>query len=357
MNIALDNRVKEFSGIGIYTKSLYNEYKKQGHSVYLYNDNICISRFSCLGKYIKFALRILKEQININRWLKMNNVKIYHVTKNIGVPFFTTCPVLVTIHDIIPHLYANKYLSNILERIYYELAIRISIYRSQKIITISDFSKQELIKYYNVPSTKIAVIPLAFNSCFRVLKNDTYKEVLRQKYNLQTKYILTIGGSEYRKNIQRLINVYQNKDFENYELVIIGGKWRNIDLSKKYKQNKKIKFITDVEEKDLVLLYNMAEIFVFPSFYEGFGIPILEAMACGTAVITSNVSSMPEVAGDAALYFNPYDEKDMKDTILKVLNDVRLRNEMIDRGLKRIKEYSWSKCAEKILLVYGDLLN
>lgn len=356
MNIALDNRAKEFSGIGIYTRSLCDEYKKQGHTVYLYNDNIRISRFSWLGKYIKFALRILKEQININHWLKLNNVKIYHVTKNLGVPFITKCPVIVTIHDIIPHIYSNEYLSNIIERIYYELAIRVSIYRSRKIITISEFSKQELIKYYNVSPSKIVVIPLAFNTCFKVLKKELYRGVIEKKYNIKTKYILTIGGSEYRKNIQRLINVYQNNDFDNYELVIIGGKWRNIDLSTKYKQNKKIKFITDVEETDLVLLYNMAEVFVFPSFYEGFGIPILEGMACGTAVITSNVSSMPEVAGDAALYFDPYDEKDIACKIKLVLNNSKLREELVTKGLNRIKTYSWEKCANETLMLYSRII-
>ena len=178
---------------------------------------------------------------------------------------------------------------------------------------------------------------------------------VKERYRLYKKYILAIGGSEYRKNIQRLINVYLKNFRDDYELIVVGGKWRDIDLAKKY-QGENIKFITGVPEEDLIAIYNMADAFVFPSFYEGFGIPVLEGMACGVPVVTSNVSSMPEVGGDAAIYFNPYDENDIAEKIKMVLDDKQLREEMILKGVEKVKEYSWEKCARETLKVYEEAL-
>ena len=289
-------------------------------------------------------------------WFKKNSLELYHVPKNTGVPFFHNIPVVVTIHDIIPHVFPDKYLSNILERIWYKLAIRVSIHRSDKILTISNFSKEELIRYYDVDSSKIEIVSLAYNKAFRKIEDKSMLNDVKERYRLNNKYILAIGGSEYRKNIQRLINVYLKNFRDDYELIVVGGKWRDIDLSKKYQGNN-IRFITGVPEEDLIAIYNMASVFVFPSFYEGFGIPVLEGMACGVPVVTSNVSSMPEVGGDAAIYFNPYDEKDMAEKIRQVLDDKQLRKTMIAKGLEKVKEYSWDKCARETLKVYEKVLS
>lgn len=351
MKIALDNRAIHFSGIGVYTHNLYQGLNKLGISVILYNDNLLISRQNFIAKYVNFAKRLILEQIYLNKWLKKNNIELFHGTWNIGIPLLTNKNVVVTIHDIIPHIYPKYYLNNYLERIYYELAIRISIYRSRKIITISDFSKRELIKHYGVKNDKISVVPLAYNSVFRVIDDVNYLQKVKTKYSIKDKYILTIGGSEYRKNVEILIKVFLNSFSDNYKLIVIGNKWRNMDLSAKYKNNK-IEFLSNVPETDLVAIYNMAEIFVFPSFYEGFGIPILEGMACGVPVITSNVAAMPEVGGEAALYFDPFDENDIDAKIRQVLYNENLKKEMIFKGLERVKRYTWDKCVKETLNVY-----
>ena len=281
---------------------------------------------------------------------------VYHVPRNTGVPFFSNLPVIVTIHDIIPHVFPQKYLNNILERIYYETAIRVSIKRAQKIITISEFSKQELIRHYRVKPEKIAITLLAYNKAFRKIHEGSLLKPVQEKYNIHDKYLLAIGGSEYRKNMQRLIHVYQKHFSHAYKLIVIGGKWRDTDLPGKYASDINIRFLTNIPEEDLIAIYNMAEVFVFPSFYEGFGIPVLEGMACGVPVVTSNVSSMPEVGGDAAIYFDPYNEDDMAEKIGRVLQDELLRKTMIAKGLEKVKEYSWEKCAEETLQVYREVL-
>jgi len=356
MRIGLDNRAIKFSGIGVYTRNLNERFVEAGNYVTLYNDGLVVSRERFLKKYINFFKRILKEQLGMDMWFKKNSLELYHVPKNTGVPFFHNIPVVVTIHDIIPHVFPDKYLSNILERIWYELAIRVSIHRSDKILTISNFSKEELIRYYDVDSSKIEIVSLAYNKAFRKIEDKSMLNDVKERYRLNNKYILAIGGSEYRKNIQRLINVYLKNFRDDYELIVVGGKWRDIDLSKKY-QGENIRFITGVPEEDLIAIYNMASVFVFPSFYEGFGIPVLEGMACGVPVITSNVSSMPEVGGDAAIYFNPYDEKDMADKIRMVLDNEQLRDVMVKKGLEKVKEYSWDKCARETLKVYEEVLS
>ena len=292
----------------------------------------------------------------MSQWLRKNLVVVYHVPRNIGVPFLSDIPVVVTIHDIIPHVFPQKYLNNILERIYYEIAIRVSIKRSDKIITISEFSKQELIKYYGVKPEKITITLLAYNKAFRKIHEVSLLKPFREKYNLHDKYLLAIGGSEYRKNMKRLIHVYQKHFSGTYKLIVIGGKWRDADLPGKYASDNNIRFLTNIPEEDLIAIYNMAEVFVFPSFYEGFGIPVLEGMACGVPVVTSNVSSMPEVGGDAAVYFDPYNEEDMAEKIGRVLQDELLRKTMIAKGLERVKEYSWEKCAAETLRVYREVI-
>ena len=357
MRIAIDDRAVKFSGIGIYTRNLANYYNAVGHDVFLYDDKLVVARAGFVEKYLNFLKRIVRDNTSLLRWLSRNAAVLYHVPRNIGVPFFSSVPVVVTIHDIIPHVFPKHYLGNVLERIYYELAIRVSIQRSHKIITISEFSKQELMKHYGVKPDKIAITLLAYNRAFRKIDNAMLLKPVKEKYNLNDKYLLAIGGSEYRKNMQQLINVYQRHFSGAYKLIVVGGKWRDVDLPGKYASDKNIRFLTNIPEEDLIAIYNMAEVFVFPSFYEGFGIPVLEGMACGVPVITSNVSSMPEVGGDAAVYFNPYDENDMAAKIESVLNNEMLRKEMIAKGLQKVKEYSWEKCAKETLQIYKEVLD
>lgn len=356
MRIALDDRAPTFSGMGIYTKSLANIYQKLGHEVWLYHDDLAVSRNSFLQKYFNFLRRILRENFHLVKWLQKNSIDIYHASRNMGVPLFPSISIVVTIHDVIPIVFPKQYLGNILERLYYKISLRLSVNNSKKIITVSEFTKKELINFYGIEANKIIVVPNGYNNSFRRIYNRDLLQAIKEKYKLDEKFILSIGGSEYRKNMQRLIHVYQKHFSGTYKLIVIGGKWRNTDLPGKYASDKNIRFLTNIPEEDLIAIYNMAEVFVFPSFYEGFGIPVLEGMACGVPVVTSNVSSMPEVGGEAAIYFDPFNEEDMAVKIDKVLQDETLRKTMIAKGLERVKEYSWEKCAAETLRVYREVI-
>ena len=357
MRIALDDRAIKLSGIGIYTRNLYDIYTSLGHSVFLYDDKLLVSRSAFVFKYLNFMKRLIKENRDLGNWLRERTIDLYHVPKNTGVPLFSPVPVVVTIHDVIPHVFPQQYLKNILERIYYEAAIRISITRSQKIITISEFSKQALIQHYGVKPEKIAVTLLAYNRAFRKIEDAAVLKPVREKYNLNDRYLLAIGGSEYRKNMQRLIHVYQRHFSGAYKLVVIGGKWRDVDLPARYASDKNIRFLTNIPEEDLIAIYNMAAVFVFPSFYEGFGIPVLESMCCDCPVLTSDVSSMPEAGGDAALYAAPDDVEAIARQLLRLCEDEDLRQQCIEKGRIHRMKFAPEKVSADMMAVYRSLLD
>jgi glycosyltransferase involved in cell wall biosynthesis len=355
MRIALDGRAKKFTGIDIYTQALYQKLVAHGHPAYLYNDDIGLTRDNTLKKYVNSARRRFKEQFGLRTWLLENKIDLFHATMNTDVPLFSPVPVVVTIHDIIPHMMPAQYLSSQIERIYYETFIRIAIERSTHILTESMFSKQEMVAQYHISPEKITVIPIGYNRAFRPIKSKDDLNSVKAKYHLPDKYILTIGGSEYRKNVDRMIQVYLENFVSQISLVVIGGAWRNVDLPKKY-ADKPIIFLKGIPEDDLVAIYNMATIFVFPSLYEGFGIPVLEGMACNVPVVTSNVSSMPEVGGRAAVYFDPYKKEDMAEKIDMVLKNAQLRTQLIQKGEQQARLFSWDACYNQTARIYERLI-
>ncbi len=353
MRIGIDDRANKYSGIGVYTAKLMQMLQQQSLEIYGYRDNIYAKRVGGLAKYVNFIRRIIKEQFILPYWCRKNKLAVYHAMRNFGVPIFGNVPMVVTIHDVIPHIFPKQYSANILERCYYELALRIAIWRAQRILTVSQFSKQELMRCYGVAADKIVVTPIAASEAFSVLPAAALQAV-RERYALPARFILTIGGSEWRKNVERLLRVHQKHFSDNYQLVVIGGPWRGYDLAAKYKEIHSIRFLANLPEEDLVAIYNLADLFVFPSLYEGFGIPLLEAMACGTPVVTANAASMPEVGGSAALYFDPLDEDDMAARIKQVLDDEALRKQLVSAGRKRVQQFSWQSCAQATLAVYED---
>ncbi len=235
-----------------------------------------------------------------------------------------------------------------------------TLQKTDKIITISNHTKKDLIDILKIDPDKIFVTHLAANNNYKQIKDPKTLKTVREKYRLPDKFLFCVGTLEPRKNLPRLIKAFANAyDKIGIPLVITGKKgWKYdkiFDISKHNLKNKII-FTGYVDETDLPMLYNLAEIFVYPSLYEGFGLPILEALQCGCRVITSNLSSMPEVGGNAVRYIDPYDIKDMSEAIIDLYTKNNV-DETVRKGLAQSKKFSWEKCAKQTLKIFEDMLS
>lgn len=289
------------------------------------------------------------------RELRYQNLEMIHDPRGIGLlPFNLPFKMVVTIQSLMSILYPRYNAGGWLA---FKLFGR-KTKDAERIITVSESLKREVIKYLKVPEYKINVIYNGKDDIFKPLNLAEIADA-RKKYNLgDLPFILYVGVLQPIKNIPSLIKAfYKLKNKIKHKLVIVGGKgWQYEEIFKTVKNlnlQKDVLFIGNVPNKELPPLYNAADVFVFPSLYEAFGIPPLEAMACGIPVITSNVSSLPEVVGDAGIMVDPYDVEGLANVIHNVLINDGLREYMIKKGLERAKLFSWKKCAKETLEVYN----
>ena len=243
---------------------------------------------------------------------------------------------------------------------------KLALKKAKRIVTDSISSKNDIIKYAGIPENKIDVVYLAAGDKFRKLKIENLKLKIARKYDLPEKFALYVGDVTWNKNLPRLVEASIKADVP---LVMTGktllstdfdkdNPW-NQDLVKVQKLsegNKNIIRIGFVSDQDLVVLYNIAAVFVMPSIYEGFGLPVLEAMSCGCPVVTSREGSLTEVAGDAAFYVDAYDVDSISDGIRKVFSDTRLRKELSEKGIVQAQKFSWKKTARNTIDTYKYIL-
>jgi glycosyltransferase involved in cell wall biosynthesis len=229
-----------------------------------------------------------------------------------------------------------------------------SISKSDRIVTISQNSKQEIINQYNVKPAKIEIVNPAINHAVYRPANKQGIDSVKTKYGIKGQYILYTGTLEPRKNIVGILEGYSilsKNILSSYTLVLAGGKgWLDEEIEERLAGLKELNIIKTgyVADEDLPALYSGATVFVYPSFYEGFGMPPLEAMACGTPVITSNNSSLPEVVGEAGIMIDAKDTGALTKSIEKVISSKKLQNEMIKKGIKQAKKFSWEESAKKL---------
>lgn len=232
-----------------------------------------------------------------------------------------------------------------------------SIKKAKRIITISESSKSDIIKSYRLSSDKVVVV-------YPGIKQVESMEEFEKKFGISKDYVLFVGTLQPRKNIVRLIEAFskinnQKTKNEDLELIIVGKKgWQFEEIlgaPKKFSVEDKVKFFHNVGEEDLPDFYKNAKMLVLPSLYEGFGLPVLEAMSYGCPVITSSTSSLPEAGGDAALYVDPENVSDITEKIQILLDDDSLRNEMIKKGREHVKKFSWEKAAKETLAVLKEV--
>ena len=308
----------------------------------------------------------LKEQTKFLKILNEQNLDLMHFT-HFNAPIRYRKPFIVTIHDLTHTLFPGRKMTSLPYRLAYRAVVKNAVRKAKIVIAVSNNTKEDLIKILKVPEEKIKVIYEGANEEFRQLtdaEKETSAKILNEKYGIAQPFFLYTGVHRYHKNLTRLIKAFKfiSNKYPDLKLVITG---KPDPLYPEAEQEvadqnleEKVVFTGLIPENELIALYNLAEIYIFPSLYEGFGLPILEAFACGAPVCASNISSIPEVAGkDNAIFFNPYDEKDIAEKTLSIFENSARRNKLIQNGLIRIKNFSWKKMAKEILEVYNTTSN
>ena len=294
----------------------------------------------------------LAQQWQIPRLLKQFDITIYHSPYYL-MPYRLPWPVVLTLYDLIPQKYPEYVSAR--ARWMFRLTTKLAMRSSEHVIAISEAARQDAIAAYHLPPNKITAVPLAPDPRFRPQTQGEIERV-RQKHSLPAAYALYLGSNKPHKNLERLVQAWEIAAQEVPHTLVIAGTWdgrypRSKELAEQ-KQISSIRFLGPVDEADLPALYSSAQLFIFPSLYEGFGLPVIEAMACGTAVTCSHTSSLPEVGGDAALYFNPLNTEEMAQQIGHLLTDTTLRKELAAKGLIQAQKFSWRNTATTTLQIY-----
>ena len=286
------------------------------------------------------------------------DAKLFHATEHLLMPL-RSIPTILTIHDLIFRKMPEHHKP--LNRWYLNLSLPLFSRRADHIIVVSEATRSDVIQAYGISEDKISVIPEAAAPRFTPQPAEMIQAV-RQRYQLPDQYLLYVGTIEPRKNLLRLLKAWEKlyKTSEVPPLVIVGSRgWLAEDFFNALENSpfRNDALLTGyVRDEDLPALYSAATAFVFPSLYEGFGLPPLEAMACGTPVVCSNTSSLPEVVGDAALLCNPTDVLALTDALKRIVNDTELQQTLRERGLKQAAKYSWERTAKETLAIYNRVL-
>ena len=357
---------RPLTGVGIYQNNLIEDFSHMPES-----KNVCLINFE-KDENIKGIDQVIvtpPPKITLHKpylrhaylqlALRKNNydLDIIHSPENASlVVCLENQKKIVTIHDIIAYLYPTTHLT----WLRYKLLLKKTILSSDYIIVDSANTKKDIIKYFDYPGDNIEVIYLAAGRKFKPLEQGVV-DAFRNRYNVLDPFILYVGGQLPHKNIQTLIKAYRDirKRGIKHKLVIAGlngltGR-DNTSLIKSSNLSRDIIYTGYLPSECLPALYNAADLLVYPSLYEGFGLPPLEAMASGCPVIASNNSSLPEVLGNAGVMVEPTNIGDLTDSIIEVLLDDTLRRQMVTKGLRRAQQFSWSKCANETYKVYQEV--
>ena len=348
MKVAIDTSPlksgHQYRGIGVYTQNLVEAFQKERIS--------------------NFHLQLIDDK------------KIPDDCDLIHYPFFDLFfltlplkkekPAVVTIHDTIPLIFPEHYPPGVKGNLKFQIQ-KFSLKNVKAVITDSENSKKDIFKYLNYPKERIFVVPLAQGKEFKLIKEKSLLDRIQKKYQLPEEFLLYVGDVNYNKNVLGLIKAFAEfkKDHKNFKLVLVGKAFQDKNLKETQEiiklinlldLNKNIIRLGWIPQEDLVGIYNLATVYCQPSFYEGFGLPVLEAMACGCPVVAANVSSLPEVCGDAAIMVNPDDINSIAEGIRRVICDKARQDMLKKRGAEWIKNFSWEKVAQKTHEVYQKVV-
>ncbi len=295
-------------------------------------------------------------QIGLPRQIRRDRIQLYHDPVYL-LPFRLGVPGIITIHDlsglVMPHFHRKKVAMT-------SKLIPYSVRKAKRIIAVSEFTKSEIVRLFPAAEDKITVIYEAASDDFVPVTDINRLNLVRRKYRLPEKFVLFVGTLEPRKNLVGIMKAYARIRAEiPHSLVVVGGRgWKYSNIYKLLSSlniEENVIFTGFVDASDMPAIYSMADIFAYPSFYEGFGLPVLEAMACGTPVLTSNTSSLPEVAGDAAILVNPNSVDDISEKLLMLAKNEDIRKDLSRRGIENARMFSWEKAARETIDLYHNV--
>lgn len=372
--------IDDKKGVGIYTQNLMDHLlplDKNNEYVLFYYNPESLGRYAqyehVREKLVKASLtpflrahsspdlslyKFIWDQVKIPIEAKREGVDlIFNPTYT--VPLFTKCKTIMVLHG--SDWYVNPRMYKLLDRIYIRIMMPLFCKKARLLISNSDLSKRDFVNILGVSEEKIKTIYFGVDPRFRPIEeDDIFLKKAREKYHLPEKFILYVGRIYPGKNFGNLLQAFSKIHTSLPQKIVVAGhpRW---DYQSEYASieelglQEKVLFTDWVPQGDLVAFYNLADLFIFPSFYEAFGIPLLEAMACGCPAIASQTGALPEIAGEAAFLVNPYSPDEIAEAIRRVLVEDKLKKELIEKGLQRAKAFSWEKCARETLAVFESL--
>ncbi len=367
MRIGIDARKLHDFGIGTYIRNLLRQLARldtRTEYVLLCRADDVDTLRATGPNFRPVAIRAgnytVAEQWALPLALKREGVTLFHAPHYV-LPPLVACRSVVTIHDCI-HLMFPQYLPNRLAPYYARTFIGLAAKRADRVLTVSESSKRDILRFVDIPPERIDVIYNAYDERFSRAPRDEDVERVRERYQLHGEFVMYAGNVKPHKNVERLIDAFhlvRHRGLDHLKLIVIGDELTKYTALRRavhrHNLHKYVRFLGYMPEDTLAVMYRLAAVFVFPSLYEGFGLPPLEAMASGTPVVTSNVSSMPEVAGDAALLVNPLDTEAIADGIERVLSDRTLNADLRRRGLARARQFSWEASVKRVHEIYAAI--
>jgi glycosyltransferase involved in cell wall biosynthesis len=371
VRVGIDGRyiADHYPGIGRYTYNLaarLPELAPDTGFVLFHNPRLLNTRYDLERLALNPNLRLLpvdvsprslQEQYRLRSLARDLSLDLLHSPYYV-LPYWLDCPSVVTMYDLIPLLYP-QHLPHRWTAWIFRATASLAVRRAKHLIAISESTKRDLVRLLSAPESKITVTPLAADQRFLPLDRQEWQNAI-SAYGLPERYILYLGINKPHKNLPFVVQVFH--ELRTDAKLVLAGKedprYPQVrEEARRLRLGERVVFLGDVPEKDLSPIYNGAEVFVFPSLYEGFGLPVLEAMACGTPVVCSNSSSLPEIVGNAAISLDPADTGAWVAALTEVLESEELRAELRKRGLEQAERFSWQKTARDTLDVYQSVLS
>jgi glycosyltransferase involved in cell wall biosynthesis len=355
-------------GVGRYLTNLLREMVRRGEHEYMVYLSEAVQPLDFCGgnlsfKVLSHAPSLSWRHVRLPLAMKLDRVDL-HFSPSYFLPLVKVCPSVVVVHDLTIKVHPEWFEKE--ARFRFDDLFWREVEKAERVITVSEHSKGDILKLLDVRPERVAVIPEAADRIFHKIEDDAPLRRVRERYGLREGFLFTAGALHTRRNFIRLIQAMgraQRLLDDQLQLLILGsqadfshpldiqGEAERCGLAGRVLQ---LDFVSDEE---MLALYNACGLFIYPSLYEGFGLPVIEAMACGAPVACSNATSLPEVAGDAAVYFDPFEVEDIAGAIVSLISDESSRSELAMAGIERAAGFSWQKAAERTVEVFEEAVS